>query len=683
MSVITVSSSAGLEQALASASAGDTIQLAAGTYSGLRFDNLNYSSAVTITSADPNNQAVLTNFVINNSSGLTFSNLEFFANDPNGYWSYGIRFSHDITLDHLTVHGSLDGNPQNDQDGIGVWDSSNITVTNSEFTELSTALSMGTVNNILVAGNYFHKLQVDGMDFSSAQTVRILNNYITDFYIATGDHPDAIQLWTSATVATKDVIISGNVITRGDGNVGPQGIFMAIDAGSQPFINVNISDNFLVGTGYHGISVLGGFQNVTVNNNQLWSLDPNTLLTWIRLEDGSGAILTNNSAMSIDAVDVTGLTKTGNFLNAPTTDYGAAALNAWLTSHSTMSWVLTDALPVTTTPPPTTTTPPPPTTTTPPPPSDLVLDGSSDTGLKGDGWTKMAVVKIDGVAETGSSVMVYDAGVLVATSEAATGGSFSVSSLHLGDGNHSLTAVSKSASGVVSAASASLNVVVDTVASVLDVTDFSIAKTSRNATTVSVSGAAFDNSGAAISVDVMRDGALIKTISTSSGAWAFTDAAGNGVRSYTMQGTDIAGNVAGAAHSLVIGASGNDAIHGSSGADYISGGGGYDSMSGGGGNDVFVFGAGDAAMMSTSRNGKMVNIETITDFSAGDKLDLTDLGHLTFAGQTQTLGAHQVEWYVSGGNTFVVADVSGDGKADFMVQLAGLHTLSSSDFMFG
>jgi hypothetical protein len=45
------------------------------------------------------------------------------------------------------------------------------------------------------------------------------------------------------------------------------------------------------------------------------------------------------------------------------------------------------------------------------------------------------------------------------------------------------------------------------------------------------------------------------------------------------------------------------------------------------------------------------------------------------------VGAHQVSWYVSGSNTFVTGDVSGDGKSDFIIQLSGVHTMTGSDFL--
>jgi hypothetical protein len=44
------------------------------------------------------------------------------------------------------------------------------------------------------------------------------------------------------------------------------------------------------------------------------------------------------------------------------------------------------------------------------------------------------------------------------------------------------------------------------------------------------------------------------------------------------------------------------------------------------------------------------------------------------------VGAHQVDWYISGQNTFIIADVTGDTIADLKIELSGVHTLAGSDF---
>jgi len=43
-----------------------------------------------------------------------------------------------------------------------------------------------------------------------------------------------------------------------------------------------------------------------------------------------------------------------------------------------------------------------------------------------------------------------------------------------------------------------------------------------------------------------------------------------------------------------------------------------------------------------------------------------------------TVTANSINWFVSGLNTFVQGDVNGDGVADFMIRLNGVHTLSTT-----
>ena len=73
---VTVNSVAALNSALASSQAGETIKLAAGTYSGVSINQYSRGQ-VTITSADPNHHAVITGLKVANSSGVSFSGVDF------------------------------------------------------------------------------------------------------------------------------------------------------------------------------------------------------------------------------------------------------------------------------------------------------------------------------------------------------------------------------------------------------------------------------------------------------------------------------------------------------------------------------------------------------------------------------------------------------------------------------
>src|SRR5206468_3449801 len=115
--------------ALSSAHSGDTIQLAAGTYSGLALKNLTFAQDVTVTSADPLHQAVLTNFNVTNVTGLTVSNVQMLTTGGVNAFDFIVKNSNDVHFDHVSVHGSMNTNAADDANGISFAGSTNVSVT--------------------------------------------------------------------------------------------------------------------------------------------------------------------------------------------------------------------------------------------------------------------------------------------------------------------------------------------------------------------------------------------------------------------------------------------------------------------------------------------------------------------------------------------------------------------------
>src|SRR5262249_27971035 len=145
----------------------DTIQLQAGQYDGLAIKNLTFSKDVTITSADPSHQAVLTNFDISHVTGLTVSNVQLQAVGNFGLFDFNVRYSNDVHFDHVSVHGSLDGNAANDANGIGFSDSTNVSLTNSELQQLGHGVAVQRVSNVQISGNTVHDMRCDGLDLTT------------------------------------------------------------------------------------------------------------------------------------------------------------------------------------------------------------------------------------------------------------------------------------------------------------------------------------------------------------------------------------------------------------------------------------------------------------------------------------------------------------------------------------
>ncbi|PZQ63828.1 MAG: hypothetical protein DI570_07710 [Phenylobacterium zucineum] len=352
VTTINVASTAELVAGLKVAKGGETFLLAPGTYSGIDFKIApRFENPVTITSADPINQAIVTDFRMRNAEGFNFTQLEFatiiqpdrVANDGS-YWAYNFRDCANMTFDRITVHGSLDGNASNDVSGITLSGSKNVTITNSEFQQLERAVAFGGGTNIKLIGNNLHDLRTDGFNFVQVQQVEIRGNIFRDFDPAQGDHPDAIQFWTSRSNApSTDILIAGNIILKGDGDH-TQGIFLRDQIGTLPYERVTITDNLLIGTGYNGIRIQGA-KDITITNNNLVTFDGG-LKTFMLVQGAEGVNASGNSAAYVAFEQSSNVTQTDNQSAGPVKDEGEAAIRQWFEAHPAEGAQLRGMLPV-------------------------------------------------------------------------------------------------------------------------------------------------------------------------------------------------------------------------------------------------------------------------------------------------------------------------------------------------
>jgi VCBS repeat-containing protein len=127
------------------------------------------------------------------------------------------------------------------------------------------------------------------------------------------------------------------------------------------------------------------------------------------------------------------------------------------------------------------------------------------------------------------------------------------------------------------------------------------------------------------------------------------------------------------------GGSGNDTMDGQGGDDHLIGGFGADTLTGGGDNDVFVY----LDVRDTN--------DTITDFTAGDKIDFSAIdanpaqaGDQGFAFGGTTATAHGVWYAQSGANVIVYLDTDGNtATAELSLTLNGVTSLNAADFLLG
>ena len=321
--ITNVNTEAALAAALGIAKSGDVIQLAPGTYRDVAIAGLRFADDVTITSQDSDRPAVFTGLRVKQSSGLTFENLEFRV---SGNSVFVVTGSEDVHFSDISMHGSMDGNPKNDGEGLLLRDSSNVSVSGSEFQQLHWGVGHSNVEGLRIAGNDFHDIRMDGVRGGGSSNVEVSGNSFRDFDPKPNDHFDAIQFWTTNTTASAhDILIADNLFIRGSGGAA-QGIFMRDEVGGLPFLNVTITGNLISGGTYNGISV-NNARNVMVADNIVQGYSDR--LSWIALKNVDGAVLEDNMATKVTFLDSTNITQAGTTLLAPAGDLGVAAKAAW------------------------------------------------------------------------------------------------------------------------------------------------------------------------------------------------------------------------------------------------------------------------------------------------------------------------------------------------------------------
>ena len=664
--ILTANSAQTLTAALNSAKAGDTILLEAGNYSNVQINNLVFDGAVTIASKDPGNPATFTGLVVTGSENLSFQNLHMDFSSPWTVWNAQIVNSKNIELNNLDFHGSLNNNPADDQNAVLIRNSEGVTISGSEFQEFSHAVSMMGGSGVRIEGNSFHDLRSDGVMGAGTSNVQIVDNVFTDFFPSDGDHPDAIQFLTRGTTEkAHDILVSGNLITRGEGGV-IQGVFVTDQIGIG-YERVTITDNVIAGGMYNGIMVSLA-NNVVIDGNVVASYGDQK--SWIRVVDSTNAQLGNNQAGAYVLQNNTNLTQSGDTVLTALTDQQVANLKTWLAANTDISSALVSmldgaAVPVEPTTPTVPTEPTTPTTPTEPVvsnPDPIKVEVVVLTGTAGD----------DRLTVSGKANMQLEGG---AGNDVLTGGA-GVNKLIGGAGNDSYI-IRDSDDPIVEAAGGGSDVVY-----------------------------AYVNHTLADNVENLKlqDGATVGV--------------GNGLAN-GITGTTQADSLSGLGgdddlrgrdgNDTISGGDGADKLYGEAGADRLDGGAGNDSLYGGDGNDVLIGGAGSnrfeggagadtivggsGADSFVYRPSDLVGVDRIEGFSSaqGDRILLAELDanlrtsandKFSFIGTSAFSGrGGELRFQVINGDAHVYGDMNGDRIADFEINVVGVTKLTSADFM--
>lgn len=329
MTSITVTSTAELLKAydtLANTAGGGTIQVVntGEPYRLTMIDRGGDMEPVTITSADPDDQAVFSLIRLERMDNITFDNIEGSSTDDPAIadWLTDLHIigSDNITIKNSYFHSTADGflAPKEEQaETLSVIrNSDNFTFENNLVEGYYHGLQIMELEGAVISGNEIRYLQGDGIRGGGLQDLLIEDNYIHDFYGAdqARTHSDMIQIWgTGATSLTQNVTITGNILDTGEG-AASQSIFIRNEQMAtggkyaEDYLNISITDNLIYNGHQHGIYV-ADTTGLDVSNNTLLHDQTATVYWWgearesdaplIAIHNVNDGVITNNITSDI------------------------------------------------------------------------------------------------------------------------------------------------------------------------------------------------------------------------------------------------------------------------------------------------------------------------------------------------------------------------------------------------
>ena len=328
-STIVVSTDAALANAIKNAVAGDTIQLAPGTYSTIFFQEGQYNKitvggtsiaqgtpsltgVVVIESQDPKNRAVVKNIDVRSTKYWHFNNLDVRPGNQAATFKAVNLDGDNLAIENSTIDfGDSTGWTATDwtsKAGFGIYSggNNNLIRNNSLHT-----VNMGISLEWSGRGTVVQNNTVDGIAGDGARALQSgatwENNKFVNFKKVDGNHDDCMQSWGVTNRAVdQDAIVDGVTVrnnicidTLGSHSdplySNPQG-FGSFDGSMQNWL---VENNVYISSAYHGMNHSGA-QNIVFKNNTVIDSDAtinsaNTV--WMRVSGNkSGTIPAKNNS---------------------------------------------------------------------------------------------------------------------------------------------------------------------------------------------------------------------------------------------------------------------------------------------------------------------------------------------------------------------------------------------------
>lgn len=167
---------------------------------------------------------------------------------------------------------------------------------------------------VLALGNEVANFSGDAMRVV-ATDVTVQGDYLHDVYVSEADgdpnHDDGLQMWALNGATFDDIVIDGNWVEESTDPARPfQNTLQGIDDFDGVNTNVKVTNNVVIASAYHGISLYGA-QDSLIDHNTVANPTSNGFKTWIMVNDTKGnapsknVTVTNNAATQFTLASTT------------------------------------------------------------------------------------------------------------------------------------------------------------------------------------------------------------------------------------------------------------------------------------------------------------------------------------------------------------------------------------------